>query len=141
MSVLHASSLSQVITHKLMETWGHEGFFSHIDAVESFYKARRDAMLAAADAHLAGLCEYSAPRGGMFLWLRVPGLASTWDMTMTRGLDRNIMLMPGRAFQPDADKPCQYLRAAFSIAPEEKFEPAMERLASLITDELKLQNK
>ena len=93
MSVLHASSLSQVITHKLLETWGHEGFFSHIDAVESFYKARRDAMLAAADAHLAGLCEYSAPRGGMFLWLRVPGLASTsthWDLWGNSSSGENV---------------------------------------------------
>ena len=29
-------------------------------------------------------------------------------------------------------KPCQYLRAAFSIAPEQNFDPAMERLADLI---------
>ena len=42
----------------------------------------RDAMLAAADRHLAGLCEYSVPQGGMFLWMRVPGLSSTWDMIM-----------------------------------------------------------
>ena len=42
----------------------------------------RDAMLAAADRHLAGLCEYSVPGGGMFLWMRVPGLTSTWDMIM-----------------------------------------------------------
>ena len=42
----------------------------------------RDAMLAAADRHLAGLCEYSVPGGGMFLWMRVPGLSSTWDMIM-----------------------------------------------------------
>ena len=42
----------------------------------------RDAMLAAADRRLAGLCEYSVPGGGMFLWMRVPGLSSTWDMIM-----------------------------------------------------------
>ena len=42
----------------------------------------RDAMLAAADRQLAGLCEYSVPGGGMFLWMRVPGLSSTWDMIM-----------------------------------------------------------
>ena len=29
-------------------------------------------------------------------------------------------------------KLCQYLRAAFSIAPEQNFDPAMERLADLI---------
>jgi len=138
-SVLHASSLSQVITHQLLDQWGHEGFFRHIRSVEAFYQHRRDAMLAAADRHLAGLCEYSVPQGGMFLWMRVPGLSSTWDMIMKRGLERNIMLMPGRAFQPDPSQPCQHLRAAFSIAAEDKFDVAMERLAGLVREEIQRQ--
>ena len=96
MSVLHASSLSQVITSQLLAQWGTDGFFSHIDSVEQFYKARRDKMLAAADKPLAGLCEYSVPLGGMFLWMKVPRLTSTWDMIMERGLRNNIMLMPGK---------------------------------------------
>jgi len=140
-SVLHASSLSQVITSQLMEQWGHKGFFEHIDNVENFYKKRRDRMLEAADKHLKNICEYSVPLGGMFLWIRVPELTSTWDMIMERGMKKNIMLMPGKAFQPDLSKPCQYLRAAFSIAPEEKFEPAMERLAQLIKEEISLSKK
>ena len=140
-SVLHASSLSQVITSRLLDQWGREGFFSHIDSVENFYKLRRDKMTEAADKHLKDVCEYSVPLGGMFLWIKIDKLSSTWDMIMERGMKKNIMLMPGRAFQPDLDKPCQYLRAAFSIAPEEKFEPAMERLAGLIREEIELQNK
>ena len=64
--------------------------------MEQFYKARRDKMVAAADKHLAGLCEYSVPLGGMFLWMKVPRLTSTWDMIMERGLRNNIMLMPGK---------------------------------------------
>ena len=40
-SVLHASSLSQVITHQLLDQWGHEGFFRHIRSVEAFYQHRR----------------------------------------------------------------------------------------------------
>jgi len=138
-SVLHASSLSQVITASLLEQWGQSGFFHHIDNVEKFYKDRRDKMLAAADKNLKGLCEYSVPLGGMFLWMKVPGLTSTWDMIMERGLQKNIMLMPGKAFQPDVNNPCPYLRAAFSIAPEDKFEPAMERLAQLIREELEIE--
>ena len=128
-----------MITTNLLDQWGHEGFFNHIDNVENFYKNRRDKMLEAADKHLTGLCEYSVPLGGMFLWMKVPGLTSTWDMIMERGLKKNIMLMPGKAFQPDLDKPCSYLRAAFSIAPEDKFEPAMERLAELVKEELKIE--
>lgn len=137
-SVLHASSLSQVITASLLNQWGHQGFLKHIEQVEQFYQMRRDRMVVAADKHLAGLVEYSVPQGGMFLWIKVPQLESTWDMVMERGLAKNIMLMPGKAFQPDMDRPCPYLRAAFSVAAEEKFEPAMERLAELIRDEIKI---
>merc|ERR1712179_420432 len=137
-SVLHASSLSQVITSSLLDQWGQQGFFQHIQQVEQFYKMRRDNMVAAAERHLEGLVEYSVPQGGMFLWMKVPELESTWDMVMERGLAKNIMLMPGKAFQPDLDRPCHYLRAAFSVAPEEKFEPAMERLAGLIRDEINI---
>ena len=96
-------------------------------------------MVEAADRHLKGVCEYSVPLGGMFLWIRVPELNSTWDMIMERAMKKNIMLMPGKAFQPDVNKPCQYLRAAFSIAKEDKFDSAMERLADLIREEIKLQ--
>jgi len=137
-SVLHASSLSQVVTVALMDQWGHQGFLDHVSEVERFYKARRDLMVAAADKHLTGLVEFSVPAGGMFIWMRVPGLSSTWDMIMERGLKKNIMLMPGKAFQPDPSQPCNYMRAAFSIAPEEMFEPAMERLADLIRDEIRM---
>ena len=138
-SVLHASSLSQVITSQLLDQWGHQGFLAHIQAVETFYQARRDRMVAAADKHLGGLCEYSVPLGGMFLWIRVPHISDTWQMIMERAMQKNIMLMPGKAFQPQTDKPCQHLRAAFSIADEENFEPAMERLSQLIKQEIELE--
>jgi len=138
-SVLHASSLSQVVTSSLLDQWGLEGFQSHVSEVEDFYRKRRDQMVAAADKHLTGLVEYNVPLGGMFLWMKVPGLSSTWEMIMERGLAANIMLMPGKAFQPELGKPCQYLRAAFSIAPEQNFDPAMERLADLIRKEVALQ--
>jgi len=138
-SVLHASSLSQVLVSNLLEQWGEEGFRNHIKKVENFYMERRNELIKAADKHLKGLCEYSVPLGGMFLWMKVPEITSTWDMIMERGLAQNIMLMPGKAFQAETDKPSQYLRAAFSVAPIKNFDPAMERLAQLIRTEIKLQ--
>jgi len=138
-SVLHASSLSQVLVSNLLEQWGSEGFQNQIKRVEDFYEGRRNTMVVAADKHLKGLCEYSVPLGGMFLWIKVPELTSTWDMIMERAMKQNVMLMPGRAFQADSSAgKCQYLRAAFSIAPEKDFDTAMGRLAQLIRDEIQL---
>ena len=41
--------------------------------VETFYRHRRDALMAAADKHLVtpGLCEYSVPLAGTSLWIKV----------------------------------------------------------------------
>ena len=60
---MHASSLSQVIASELLQRWGLKGFLQHVNAIETFYERRRDLMVAAADKHLTGLCEFSVPEG------------------------------------------------------------------------------
>jgi kynurenine/2-aminoadipate aminotransferase len=138
-SVIAAASLSQVATNQLLKEWGTDGLMEHIGKIADFYQARRDVMITAADAHLTGLCHWSVPKGGMFLWIKVDGIEDTWDMIMKRAMERNIMLLPGKAFSPLPDEPCQYLRASFSIAPEDKIDVAFERLATLIREEQKMQ--
>ena len=137
-SVISAASLSQVVTNQLLKSWGDDGLNAHIAKIADFYQDRRDVMVAAAEKHLTGLCEWSAPKGGMFLWIRVDGVEDTWDMIMRRGLERNIMLLPGRAFSTKPEEPCPYLRASFSLASKENVDIALGRLAGLIRDEMKM---
>ena len=62
-------------------------------------------------------------------------------MLLKRGLEKNIMLLPGKGFKPglDADDAkCNYMRAAFSVAAEKDFDVAFARLAQLIRDEQKI---
>ena len=94
-------------------------------------------MFASAEKHLTGLCDVSLPQAGMFLWIKVHSVEDTWDMIMNRGLEENIMLVPGKVFVPNGDK-SPYLRASYSIAPEDKFDEAFRRLAKIIREE---QNK
>ena len=60
-TVLHTSGLSQAVAHAMLERWGHDGFGEHVGAVRDFYRQRCDVFLAAAERHLCGLCEWSAP--------------------------------------------------------------------------------
>jgi len=53
-SVVHASSLSQVVTSELLGAWQEEGFFKHLENVKNFYLKRRDVMVKAAEKHLTG---------------------------------------------------------------------------------------
>lgn len=135
-SILHASSLSQVITSELFSSWGIDGFLEHVAKVEEFYQRRRDLMNQAALKHLDGLCEWSLPGAGMFLWIKVNGINDTWTMIMKRAMKKNVMLLPGKAFLPDPSRPCPYMRATFSVAPEADFDVAFQRLAEVIKEEL-----
>lgn len=138
-SVLHASSMSQVIAHELLKMWGIEGFMDHVTSIEAFYQRRRDIMIEAAHKHLTGLADFSVPDGGMFLWMQAPNVIDTWDMLLKRGLSKNIMLLPGHAFMPknasESPKAINHMRAAFSVASEKDFDVAFERLAELIREE------
>ncbi|XP_042889003.1 kynurenine/alpha-aminoadipate aminotransferase, mitochondrial-like isoform X1 [Penaeus japonicus] len=140
-SILHASSISQVLISELLEMWGEDGFLKHTEAVQEFYFKQREAMVAAAEKHLSGLCEWAVPTGGMFLWIKVPGVKETWDMILKRALKKDVILVPGRAFMCDPTAPCSYMRAAFSIVTPEKMDKGLKNLSDLIREEVILQKE
>jgi len=135
-SVLHATSLSQYVVLELLKRWGLKGFFSHVDTIEQFYLERRDAMVEAAQKHLAGICEWDVPGGGMFLWIKVKGVEDTWDLIMDKATKNKVMVLPGKAFQPlGGDSP--YIRASFSITDIKDFDTGFQRLAKVIKENSK----
>ncbi|XP_057377701.1 kynurenine/alpha-aminoadipate aminotransferase, mitochondrial-like [Daphnia carinata] len=140
-SVLHASSLSQVLVSELLKQWGHEGFLGHVDRVQKFYFQQREIMLKAAETHLTGLAEWNVPQGGMFLWIKCLGVSDTRPMIMDRALKKDVILLPGREFMTDPSQPCPYMRASFSLASPENIDRGFRNLAQLIREEIELTKK
>ncbi|XP_011299937.1 kynurenine/alpha-aminoadipate aminotransferase, mitochondrial [Fopius arisanus] len=138
-SHLHASTLSQVLFHKIYKTWGFDGFMRHYAFIRSFYRERRDKMIEFARKYLQDLVEFDAPSGGFFLWLKVNGIEDTWKMVMQNGVKNGILLAPGAAFMADPSEPCSAIRASYAKATYEEMELAMERLSRLIREELRLR--
>ena len=66
-------------------------------------------------------------------------IATNLSFSFTKGLSKNIMLLPGHAFMPknasESPKTINHMRAAFSVASEKDFDVAFERLAELIREE------
>ncbi|CAH1776805.1 unnamed protein product [Owenia fusiformis] len=134
-SVLHCSSFSQIMVLELLKRWQIEGFLQHTEKVTAFYKEQKDCLIAAANKHLKGLAEWHEPVAGMFLWLKLLGIKDTKTLIEEKALAKEVMLVPGFAFQTDESVPCNYVRAAFSLATPEQMDTAMERLAELIREE------
>ncbi|XP_037786718.1 kynurenine/alpha-aminoadipate aminotransferase, mitochondrial-like isoform X2 [Penaeus monodon] len=141
--VLHAqvssqcvSLMSQVIVSELLRKWGEDGFLKHSHNITLFYKQQRDAIVASAEKHLKGLCEWAVPAGGLFLWIKVTCLKDTTGMLLERAKKRKLVLVPGNAFMTDSSKPCPFIRVSFSFNTIHVLDEAMKRLADLIKDEM-----
>ncbi|OCT99631.1 uncharacterized protein LOC398787 isoform X1 [Xenopus laevis] len=134
-STLHTSTFSQILILELLNKWGVEGFMEHIEGVIKFYRTQRDAMLASADKWLTGLAEWHSPSAGMFLWIKIKDVADTYKMIMQKAVSKEILLVPGSAFNLDSAVSSSYVRASFSLSSPEQMDEGLKRLASIIIEE------
>lgn len=135
-STMHTSTFTQLIVSQLLHSWGQEGFLQHIDGVIDFYRIQRDAMITSAERWLKDLAEWHSPSAGMFLWIKLKGVADTQQLIMEKALEKEVLLVPGSVFMIDSSKPCPYVRAAFSLSSPEQIDEAFRRLSALIKEAL-----
>ncbi|XP_032043156.1 kynurenine/alpha-aminoadipate aminotransferase, mitochondrial isoform X3 [Aythya fuligula] len=124
----------KIMISQLLQQWGEKGFLEHIDRVVEFYKTQRDAMLVAADKWLKGLAEWYPPAAGMFLWIKIKGVSDTEQLIMEKALQKEVLLVPGRAFNINSSEPSSYVRASFSLSSPAQMDLAFRRLADLIKE-------
>ncbi|KAA0146863.1 hypothetical protein FNF28_07625 [Cafeteria roenbergensis] len=156
-SCLHTSGVSQALVLELFRHWGvgdktppaEDGsarcmgdMEAHIAEVASFYRSQRDACIEAINKHLRdpGLAElYAVPSGGMFAWIKVPGLADTTALVKERAAAAGVLFVPGSAFVPGGGSAhSAFVRASFSVASHEQLDesipPLRERDSRLGSD-------
>jgi kynurenine/2-aminoadipate aminotransferase len=133
---LHTSGLSQAVAAGLFDSWAAApggflaGWSAHVDSITAVYRQRRDAFLSSANRHLTGLATWNSPSAGMFVWLRLTGLADTGPFVRTAlARDAKVLFVPGAEFFPDSSRPTSFIRASFSTASEADMDEALRRLA------------
>ncbi|XP_035746789.1 kynurenine/alpha-aminoadipate aminotransferase, mitochondrial isoform X1 [Egretta garzetta] len=104
--------------------------------VVEFYRIQRDAMLIAADKWLKDLAEWYPPAAGMFLWIKIKGVSDTQQLIMEKALQKEVLLVPGGAFNINSSEPSSYVRASFSLSSPAQMDLAFKRLADLIKEAL-----
>lgn len=146
---LQASSFSQMIALKVLSAWGYDGFTAHTARVAQFYREKRDVFEAAMQRHLAGLAEWTSPEAGMFFWFKLvlnePGSGEESEgdseyIIRTTALERGVLALPGAAFYPNPRK-TPYVRASFSLLPEDQVDEALRRLREVILEARKANKR
>lgn len=129
---LHTSTYCQMLAYEV----SRGGFLDeHIRTLRAAYRERRDAMLAALEAHFQPGIHWTRPQGGLFLWLTLPaGLDS--EVLLQAALEQNVAFVPGSAFYADGDEGRRHCRLNFSCMPPDRIEEGIRRLAGVIESEL-----
>ena len=125
---LHSATLNQIAVASVAE----QHFDSHIDTIRSAYRARRDAMLEALQAHMPEGVSWTKPEGGMFIWVTLPDTLDGADLLKQSLESERVAFVPGHAFFADGSGR-NTLRLSYSTSTEGKIAEGIERLGQLIT--------
>lgn len=98
--------------------------------LRAHYQAKRTVMEQALTAHLAGRVRWISPRGGFFLWIRLPGGIDDRDL-FDRAIKEKVSFVLGSAFFVDGQGH-EFARLAFSGITHEQIEQGIARLAAAI---------
>lgn len=107
---------------------GH--FLPQVTRERELYRRRGEAMGTALARHMPQPARWTAPRGGFFTWLQVPGV-DTVELAVAMA-DDNVAFVPGSPFFAEHAEH-DYLRLSFSRATEPEIDEGIARIARAVT--------
>ena len=102
----------------------------HIQDMRSALKRKCDVLSAALREHFGPLVYFEEPRGGMYLWVRLPAGVDSRDLVQT-ALDEGIAYNPGPDWSADPDTAANYIRLCFALPTENEIWDGIEKLAKV----------
>ena len=99
------------------------------------YRRRRDLMVGLLEKYMPSGVSWTYPEGGLFLWLTLPDSIDTVSL-YDEALSKGVAYVAGSFFYPDGSHR-NTMRLNFSFIDENKMEPGIKLLSSLIANLLK----
>ena len=107
---------------------------SSIGRIRGLYKEKADALLKALEREMPTEANWNKPRGGFFLWMRLPDSVDTEKM-LKKAIKRGVAYVPGVHFCVDGSG-SDALRLCFSKEPPERLDAGAALLAETIKEQL-----
>ena len=127
-SDLHTPGFNQRVVHEVVKS----GFLKeHVPTIRARYKAQRDAMAAALQAHLPPGCRWRAPVGGMFFWIELPAHIDATAL-LPQAVEAGMAYVPGSPFFPQGGH-ANTLRLSFVTVPPERIAEGVAALGRVLS--------
>lgn len=128
---VHSSNLSQYIVNAFGRS---PAFQSHLETICAQYRAKRDRMLAAMEAHFPAEARWTRPQGGLFTWVTLPETVSTTRL-LERAVQQKVAFIPGTPFYTDGGGD-HSMRLNFSNASFAQIDEGIARLGRTLKEAL-----
>jgi len=128
---LHTNTFCQRLIHTFVTSGRLE---PHVDKLRKEYGQRRDTMLEALAEQMPDGVHWTKPRGGLFLWVTLPGSADA-ERILKLAVEQKVAFVPGRPFYPKADVRNTF-RLNFSNQKDERIREGIARLGRILHREL-----
>jgi 2-aminoadipate transaminase len=109
---------------------------AYVRGLVELYRRRRDTMLDALAEHLPHEATWTRPRGGLFVWARLPDYIDTTDL-LARALREQVAFVPGRAAYLDGRGGSE-MRLNFSGVSEDEIREGVRRIGEVVREQLAL---
>ena len=126
-SDVHTGTLYQYITNEFLH---HSDYDQHIASARSLYKQKCGVMLEEIRKAFHPAVTSTHPQGGLFVMLVFPQGFDTLPF-VREGIKRKVISVPGSAFMPDPDQPCNLVRLNYSLPSEEQIIQGIRILGKL----------
>jgi 2-aminoadipate transaminase len=122
---LHTSTFVQMVAYEV----ARDNFLDeHVKTIRQVYGERRGIMLAALHEFFPEEVTWTAPHGGLFLWVTMPD-GTDCNELLNEAIKQNVAFVPGDCFFPKEGEGLRNLRLNFSNARPEQIREGIRRLS------------
>lgn len=105
-------------------------FDQHLNALIDVYASKCQTMLLALEEFLPPAVSWFVPKGGYFVWVKVPGVDTS--KILSEAFAAGVSFVPGKYFFLEQQEGLEYMRLSFSYATEEEIVKGVELLGQVI---------
>ena len=128
---LHTATFNQVVAYEV----SRHGFLDqHVKHICEVYSERRDVMLDSLAEHMPEGVTWTHPKGGLFLWVRVPESCDT-TLMFPAAVRNKVAYVPGESFHPNGGG-TNTMRLNFSYCKPATIVEGISRLGNMLKEEL-----
>ncbi len=129
---LHSPGLDQRLAFEVLTQ--PDFLPNHLARIRTMYKEQCQAMLVALQRHMPEGVSWNTPKGGMFLWLRLPVSIDAAEM-LPLAVQNGVAYVPGAAFY-DTHPEVNTMRLSFVTATPEEIDRGVALLAQTIGQQM-----